>query len=242
MKILVLGASGRSGFQIIRRGIAEGHEITAFVRSRDKLVGQFAGKLPSGLTVITGDASEETALTAAMTGKDIVINAAGNAWKPEGYADLVAGIIRAADKTLGPNGRFWFFGSSSALDVPGTRIMSADLPRMPALLQAHKSNYETALATGLDWSMICPGPMTTSASGAPHTSLQLSQDVWPFERPGITKFLPRIALSIALKNKTPALTVYYEDAAKVILDNLESNGPLSRKRVGIAWSAANSAN
>jgi hypothetical protein len=46
--------------------------------------------------------------------------------------------------------------------------------------------------------------------------------------------LPRIALSLAFKQAIPRMTIYYEDAAKVILENLGRNGPFSRKRVGVA--------
>ena len=46
--------------------------------------------------------------------------------------------------------------------------------------------------------------------------------------------LPRIGLLVQFGKNIGAMTISYEDAAAVIMDNLESNGQYSRKRVGIA--------
>jgi hypothetical protein len=64
--------------------------------------------------------------------------------------------------------------------------------------------------------------------------LILSTEVWPTPRPLHTHVLPRVALSLAFKQAVPRMTIYYEDAAGVMLDDLPSNGAFSRKRVGIA--------
>ena len=233
MKVLVLGASGRSGLRLVRLGIDAGHEVTAFARSRDKIDDMYAEDLPNELNVIIGDATDESALSQVMQGQDAVVNAAGNAMKPDGYVTLMAGIIRTAERVLGPDGRFWLFGSLSALDVPGTSIMSVDLPGMGELVQSHKTNFELVRSTTLNWSMICPGPMVGAADGQPRAALSLSTDVWPFDRPAITRLLPRVALALTLKRQSANLTVSFEDAAKVILDNLHANSRFSRTRVGM---------
>jgi len=56
--------------------------------------------------------------------------------------------------------------------------------------------------------------------------LRLSEDQWPVERPAFTYFLPRLALSLAFKQKIPEMTISYEDAAEVILDHLAPSGSL----------------
>ena len=45
---------------------------------------------------------------------------------------------------------------------------------------------------------------------------------------------PRLALAFAFKQRVPEMTVSYEDAAEVILDNLSRSGRFSRRRVGVA--------
>ena len=109
-----------------------------------------------------------------------------------------------------------------------------DLPRIPPIYRAHRANYETVRASRLDWSILCPGPMIASPNSRATEGLTLSRDIWPLPRPAYTRLLPRIALSLVFKNNMPRLTIYYEDAAKVVLDNLDKNGRFSGSRVGIA--------
>ena len=82
--------------------------------------------------------------------------------------------------------------------------------------------------------MLCPGPMIASENGKPTRDLRLSVDEWPMARPAYTYVLPRLALVFAFKQKVPELTISYEDAAEVILDNLSKNGRFFRRRVGVA--------
>lgn len=234
MKLLILGAGGNSGLRLVRMGLTAGHEVTAFVRNERKFNEQLAVANPKGLSVRTGDVTDEAAVAAAMAGNNAVVNAAGNATEPKGYVPLVAGIIRAAEKALGPGGRFWLFGGAAALDIPGTAKMTVDLPLVPKIFQAHKSNFARVSATKLDWSMLCPGPMTEAPDGKPHQGLRVSADVWPVPRPALTKMLPSIATAIAFARKMPEMTITYEDAAHVILSNLTPNGPYARRRVGVA--------
>ncbi len=176
-------------------------------------------------------------MTEALRGHDAVINAAGYIGDGAPFVDLVKGVIRAAEAGLGPGGRFWLFGGAGLLDVPGTNICTLDLPSVPKLYEAHRTNFEAVRVAQLDWSMICPGPMMAAPDGKPTEDLVISCDVWPTRRPTHTKVLPRIALSLAFKQAIPRMTIYYEDAAKVILDNLEPHGPFTRRRVGIALPA-----
>jgi len=82
--------------------------------------------------------------------------------------------------------------------------------------------------------MLCPGPMIASENGKSTSDLRLSVDEWPVARPAYTYVLPRLALAFAFKQTVPELTISYEDAAAVILDNLSKNGRFCRRRVGVA--------
>jgi len=59
-------------------------------------------------------------------------------------------------------------------------------------------------------------------------------DEWPVHPPLYASLLPKAALAFAFKQRVPEMTISYEDAAEVILSNLERNGRFSRKRVGVA--------
>lgn len=71
MKLFVIGATGRIGTEILDLGIARGHQITAFVRSPQKI-----REVPS-LSVVPGDPLRSEAIAAALPDHDAVLSALG---------------------------------------------------------------------------------------------------------------------------------------------------------------------
>jgi hypothetical protein len=150
------------------------------------------------------------------------------------FTQLVENVIQQTSKALGAGGRLWQFGGAAVLDIPGTDLKGVDLPMVPKVYEAHRTNLNALTKSTLDWSMLCPGPMIDAPNGEPTKGLRLSVDQWPVDRPSYTDFLPRAALALAFKQRVPELTISYEDAADVILSNLDRNGRFSRRRVGVA--------
>jgi putative NADH-flavin reductase len=79
--LLIVGATGGTGQQIVRQGLEAGHDVTAFVRS--------PAKLPQHprLHVVTGSLpDDEAGFAEAARDKDAVISALGRglSFKPEG--------------------------------------------------------------------------------------------------------------------------------------------------------------
>ena len=234
MKILVIGATGNTGIALLKLGMAAGHQLTAFVRDRQKLEKMLQVNDLHVSAIVVGDVSDSHLIEEASQGQDAVINVAGNVVDGEKFVQLVDSVTTAVEAGLGAGGRFWFFGGAAALDVPGTDTMTVNLPKIPQVFRAHEQNLRRVKASTLKWSMLCPGPMIASGNGQPHTGLRVSANQWPVERPRITKHLPKIATSLAFKLAMPQMTVCYEDAARVVLDNIEPTSPLVGKRVGIA--------
>lgn len=233
-RIFLTGGTGNSGRRLIAMALERGHTVTALVRDPAKLAEQFGGHPPEGLTILAGGLEDKPTLARQMAGHEVVIHAAGNANDGEAFPRLTAPVIRAAAEALGPGGRFWLFGGAAVLDVPGTRLKGVDLPKIPAIYQAHRTNLDAVRATGLDWSMLCPGPMVPAADGRPRDDLRLSVDGWPTPPSLMARLAPRIALSLAFARRVPEMTISYEDAVRVILDHLDRDGPFSRHRVGVA--------
>jgi putative NADH-flavin reductase len=234
VKIFLLGATGNSGRRILKLALQRRHEVTAFVRDETKLLSLVDGPIPPNLNVLVGDVSKSTDMAGAMAGHDVAINAAGHVTEGSSFTQLVQTVIDSAIAGLGEGGRLWQFGGAAVLDVPGTQMMAVDLPKVPKLYQAHRNNLNALRKSPLDWSMLCPGPMIASENGKPRRDLRLSVDEWPTARPAYTYVLPRLALAFAFKQKVPELTISYEDAAQVILDNLAKHGWFFRRRVGVA--------
>ena len=234
MKIFLLGATGSSGQRILRLALQRAHEVTAFVRDDAKLLSLVDRPIPSNLHVAVGDISKSAGLAKVMAGNDVVINAAGNVTEGSTFTQLVRTVIGSTITGLGEGGRLWIFGGAAVLNVPGTQIMAVDLPKVPQVYEAHRTNLNALRRSPLDWSMLCPGPMIASKNGKPTENLRVSVDEWPVARPAYTYVLPKLALAFAFKQKVPELTISYEDVAEVILNNLSKSGRYSCRRVGVA--------
>ncbi len=72
LRLLVLGATGGTGRALLEQGRKEGHQITALVRSPQKLAG-----IGEGVTVRPGDPHSVAELRAALPGHDAVLSALG---------------------------------------------------------------------------------------------------------------------------------------------------------------------
>ncbi len=236
MRVFLLGATGNSGRRILRFALDRGHEVTALVRDKSKLL-RLIGSVPAPLQIVPGDLGNASQTIAAMTGHDVVINAAGYVTEGATFTRLVQTAIDAASTALGEGGRFWQFGGAAVLDIPGTGMKGVDLPMVPKVYEAHRTNLIALERSRLDWSMLCPGPMIEAPDGKPTPGLRVLADQWPMARPAYTRLMPQVTLALAFKQAVPELTVSYEDAATIILDNLAKNGPFSRRRVGLALPA-----
>ncbi len=72
MKLLVIGAAGRTGQAIVEQALALGHQVTAFVHDREHY------KEPAGLErVVAGDIQNPTMVAKAMEGQEAVLDALG---------------------------------------------------------------------------------------------------------------------------------------------------------------------
>jgi len=87
VKVLVVGAAGKTGRAVVARAVEEGHEVTAFVHSE----GSF--DIPD-VEVRVGDATDNGALEAAVLGQDAVINTVGGK-TPDQPTTLETDVARA---------------------------------------------------------------------------------------------------------------------------------------------------
>ncbi len=71
MNILVLGAAGKTGREVVAQALAAGHTVTAFVRDPQKLERQ-------DVSVAVGDARNVEDLRKALRGQDAVISTLGS--------------------------------------------------------------------------------------------------------------------------------------------------------------------
>ena len=77
MKIVVFGASGGTGVQIVQQALAAGYNVTAFVRTPARLTVQHPR-----LTVFQGDVLDADQVARAIQGQEAVISALGPSRPP----------------------------------------------------------------------------------------------------------------------------------------------------------------
>ena len=70
MNVLVLGAAGRTGELVVKRALAAGHRVTAFVHDHTYLEA-------ADVQTIVGDVEDAVTVAAAVAGHDAVIDAIG---------------------------------------------------------------------------------------------------------------------------------------------------------------------
>lgn len=95
MKIIVFGASGRTGKHLITQALEQGHTVTAFARTPDKITTS-----QNRLRILKGDIHDSTAVELAVKGQDIVLCALGIN-KDESATALAGGtrnIVQAMEK------------------------------------------------------------------------------------------------------------------------------------------------
>src|SRR5215469_1273437 len=74
MNILVFGASGRTGQELVKQGLAQGHIVTAFVRHPESF-----DIVHPQLKVVKGDAADRGPVERAVRDQDVVVCALGGA-------------------------------------------------------------------------------------------------------------------------------------------------------------------
>jgi len=86
MNILVLGATGKTGREVVAQALSAGHTVTAFVRDPQKL-----GR--NDVAVAVGDARNVDDLQRALRGQDAVISTLGSGLN--GSQNLIEGSTKA---------------------------------------------------------------------------------------------------------------------------------------------------
>lgn len=158
--VLVFGASGATGREVVKQALDRGYSVAAFVRHPDK----FDVKHPH-LAVIVGDVTEYASVERAVAGRDAVVSAlgAGNSLRSHpALTDGIGNIIRAMDHA-GVR-RFVYL---SMLGIGDSRKQLGLIDRyivVPLLLRNvltdHAKQEKLIVQSTLDWVIVRPPRLT----------------------------------------------------------------------------------
>ncbi|WP_210237677.1 MULTISPECIES: NAD(P)H-binding protein [unclassified Mesorhizobium] len=164
MKLLVFGASGATGRALVSTALADGHTVTAFVRTPGKLAISH-----ENLRVIVGNVADQQAVERAVAGHDAVFSCLGVGVPLKHDPAVVAGIgfIIAAMQKAGP-ARFIYL---SFLGVCDSRRQLGPLLGgviVPLVLRHEVADHEAKerliVESSLDWTIVRPPRLSNGAA------------------------------------------------------------------------------
>ena len=160
MRLLVFGASGRTGQEVIRQAAARALQVTAFVRRPDKL-----RAAAESVSIVTGNVADAGAVHAAVQGHDHVVCALGVAAPLKHDADVIAGIrnILSAMETHGVRRLIYvsFIGVHDSRHAVGFILRYIAPIPLRHEIRDHEVKEELVRKSPLDWTIVRPPKLTT---------------------------------------------------------------------------------
>ncbi|HEY9375705.1 MAG TPA: NAD(P)H-binding protein [Jiangellaceae bacterium] len=160
MNVLVFGAGGATGRELVSQALQRGHRVTAFVRS---------SPMPAtdahGLTTVRGDVRDPDAVAAAVAGHDAVLCALGAATPLRRDPVIVGGLQSIVTATERHGVRRFVYLSflgvhegREQLSVLGRWVVAPLIMRN--VVADHEAKERIIRATSLDWVIVRPPRLT----------------------------------------------------------------------------------
>ncbi|MGB7210400.1 MAG: SDR family oxidoreductase [Pyrinomonadaceae bacterium] len=159
-RILIIGATGGTGRQLVKQALERGYSVTALVRNPSKL-----GVEHQSLTVIRGDVLDAETVAAAIKGQDAVVSALGHKrffYPTRILSDGTRNILKAMEANSVR--RFVCETALGIGDTAGRMGLLYSLIVIPFVLPFYffdKTRQEKLIAaSNLDWVIVRPGALT----------------------------------------------------------------------------------
>jgi putative NADH-flavin reductase len=163
MKLLVLGATGATGLEIVGQAIEHGHSVTAFVRSPERLK-----RFRDRITVKQGDLLNRAELEQVIKGHDAVLSGFGPR-VPISKADanllqrfavtLTSAMPQAGVSRIVVESVAFLFKDSI---IPPAYLLGRLL--FPSIVSDTSAMEEIFRKSGLDWTIVRPPELTDKPS------------------------------------------------------------------------------
>ena len=161
VRVVIFGATGQTGRLLTERGVAKGHQVTAFVRDPARF------DLPNGsVRVIQGDVLDSAAVDRAVAGQEAVLVALGTATRRGSPQVLPQGIRHILD-AMERHGvrRIVVLSAAGALreragSFTGSTGLAVARMFLPGVYREHRAMLEDLRTRNLDWIAVRPVILT----------------------------------------------------------------------------------
>ena len=159
MKLLILGATGATGLEVVAQAVERGHTVTAFVRNADPL-----GKFGDRINIVRGDLLDGVELGRVLAGQEAVLSAFGprlptsraDADLLQRFAAVLTGAMKRTDvrRAVIESTAFLF---KDAILPPAHRFGRLFFP---GIVRDATEMENTVAQSGLDWTLVRPPQLT----------------------------------------------------------------------------------
>lgn len=160
LRLLIVGANGRTGRLLVRLALDHGHAVTAFVRARPQ-----QGALDPRAAVVVGDALVPETLPPALAGQDAVISLLAPRPRRNGRV-YVEGTRNLADAAAAAGVRRFVVVSAEGAGADPKKLPFAYrlIMRIPVVARLYpdiaRMDRELEARTDLDWTIVAPAVLT----------------------------------------------------------------------------------
>jgi uncharacterized protein YbjT (DUF2867 family) len=159
--VLVAGATGGTGQEVVEQALANGYRVRALVRDEVKARALFADRVQ----YVVGDVRKPHSLGKAVRGVDEVVSALGSNVQrdPENSPERVdyAGVSALAEAAKAAGVKQFVLVSSMGVTHPGHQLN----PMLENILQWKLKGEDAVRATGINYTIIRPGELTNEPGG-----------------------------------------------------------------------------
>ena len=209
MKVVLFGATGKSGSRLLQELVSRGHQVTAAARDVSKLSGTPAQ------AVKADDLSDASQIAKTIAGADAVISAYA---PPADDTDQLIGVTRRLVDAVRLAGvdRLIVVGGAGGLEVaPGVSLIASGhlpAPWLP-IATSHVKALEVLRQSDVDWTYVAPAA---------------------YFEPGERKGSFRVGTDELITDANGESRISMEDFAIALVDELETGGN-RRKRISVGY-------
>ncbi|TAL14246.1 NAD(P)-dependent oxidoreductase [Patescibacteria group bacterium] len=149
MRLLILGAAGRTGRLLVDQALAAGYTVTGFARSKDE-----TGVEIPGIATIVGDARNLDDLTNALKGQDAVISTLGSSRPGDRVIAASISSLIAAARAQGVKRVIIMSSFLVADNFQPNPIIKLALKVMGSIVADFKSGEQLLMQSDLDYTIV----------------------------------------------------------------------------------------